>query len=173
MDDYIKFIKWMIQTSIFGAVVGFIFGKFGSWWDERQKDKRDGFLLLRNLLQEISNNRFKCQGIIRGNDPVYFETFSWDRLRLSKYFSFLEVNKYLIESVYNLYLSIHAGNIRVGVSLVALDSQIRNLNQGAAISMSQGAFVVLKDYLKDDLLAKLDVTEGEMRRFLRENKIMK
>jgi len=78
------FLKWFLESSIFGTILGFCLGKFGSVWDENKKKKEEGGQLLRNLLQEISNNRFKCQAIIQGRDAVYFETFSWDSLRLSR-----------------------------------------------------------------------------------------
>ena len=111
--------------------------------------------MLRNLLQEISNNRFKCQAIIQGRDAVYFETFSWDSLRLSRYFSLLSENKQLVSDLYNLYLSIYAGNIRVAAFLTAIDSQIRNLNSASA-TMSSTAGVVLRDFINIDLLPKLN-----------------
>ncbi|MFA5410862.1 MAG: hypothetical protein WC321_03260 [Candidatus Omnitrophota bacterium] len=166
-----EFIKWLIGTSLFGAVIGFFLGKFGTIWDDKRKEKGESSQLFRNLLQEIGNNRFKCQAIIQGRDAVYFEVYSWDVLRLSKYFSLLTSDRSLVDDLYNLYFSIYQANIRVGGVLSAIDSQIRTatINTNMASTTTQ----VLRDFLNVVLLPRLNILEGNLSTFLRERKIIK
>jgi len=36
------FLKWFLESSIFGTILGFCLGKFGSVWDENKKKKEEG-----------------------------------------------------------------------------------------------------------------------------------
>ncbi len=167
----IDLIKWFIGTSVFGTIVGFCLGKLGTKWGEEQKSKKDGYQLLRNLLQEIGTNRFKAEALLGGNDPIYFEVFSWDALRLNKYFQILAKDKPLLDSAYHLYLFIYQVNVRVAATHSALDSQIRN-PAPQATNISTAAYNAVKDYTRISLLPKLKEVEMALRIFLEKEKVL-
>ncbi len=69
--NVLEFLKYLIGSSAFGVVIGFVLGKWGASWEENKL----GDQLLRNLLQEVGSNRFKCQAVNQNRDPMYFEAF--------------------------------------------------------------------------------------------------
>lgn len=167
----VEFLKWLLGTSVFGVMVGFLLSKWGTAFEENRTEKKVRDQLLRNLLQEISNNRFRCQAISQGRDATYFERFSWDNLRLNKAISFLSNNRQLLDGLYNLYLFIDQGNLRVGAVLTALDANIRTgqLVQSNAINTTSS---ILRDFVNNVLLPQLNNLEGDFSRFLKDNKLI-
>jgi hypothetical protein len=165
------FIKWFLGTSVFGTIIGFCLGKFGSKWDEERKAKKEGHQLLRNLLQEVGANRFKAEAILGGHDPVYFEVFSWDVVKLNKYLQVLAKDKPVLDAIYFLYLLIYQTNLRVATAHAALDSIIRNPSQQAG-NMGNLANQTLKDYINASLLPKLKEVEMALRIFLQKERVL-
>lgn len=168
----LELIKWLVGTSVFGTIVGFCLGKLGTKWDEEQKTKKEGFQLIRNLLQEIGTNRFKADALLKNTDPIYFETFSWDTLRLNKYFQILARDKQMLDSIYHLYLHVYQSNLRVAGAHTALDSLIRNPTSKDAGNISNTAHNALRDYVSLTLLPKLREVEMGLRIFLEKEKII-
>jgi hypothetical protein len=167
MDNIIKILKFILESSLVGVVVGFVLGKWGAQWEENNKEDQ----LLRNVLQEIGHNRFKCQGVNQGANATYFERFSWDNVRLHKVFLRISRDQSLTNELYQLYFEIDQANLRVGGVLVALDAQIRTPGQPA--DTSNHTHNILRDYLNNTLLPRLNNLEGRYSAFLRNNKLIK
>lgn len=164
-------VKWLVETSMFGTIVGFFLGKLGSRIDDDRRDKKHNNQLLRNLYHEVGQNRFRAQAILQGEDPIYFETHSWDAVRLSKALSILDEDKPIFNKIYFLYHSISLSNLRVGATLTAIESIIRNPANSQTGEMSNSASRILREYIQVSLLPKLIEMETALRLFLSGKKI--
>lgn len=167
------FIKWLIGTSVFGAVVGFILGRWGAASADKHKEESFGHQLLRNLYQEVGSNRFKIQALLAGEDALYLETFSWDAVRVNRAFLIFDKDKAVHDKLHYLYLSIQRVNLRVAGVLTSLDSMLRNPANPGAKEMSDLATKILKEYAQATLLPRLIEMETALRLFLEKEKIIK
>ncbi len=164
--NVLDFLKYLMGSSALGVVIGFVLGKWGASWEENKL----GDQLLRNLLQEVGSNRFKCQAVNQNRDPMYFERLSWDNLRLHKAFLRFSKNQNLVNELYHLYLLVDQANLRVAAFLTAIDAQLRvpNTNQQSIAATN----TLLRDLINAELLPKLNNFEGALSTFLREQKVI-
>lgn len=161
-----EFLKGFLGSSVFSVILGFCLGKWGNIWDDNRKIKEEGRQFLRNLMQEIMNNRVKCQAVIQHKDPIYFEKFSWDALRLSKHLSILSKDKDLLNSLHKLYIYIDSANLGAHITLTALDCNIKNRNTDTQ-AIANHANKIMIDSIAVDLLPKLSTLEDRLAVFLR------
>ena len=161
-----EFFKWLFDTAIFGTIIGFLLGRFGSSAEENRKRNEEGQQLLRNLFQEVAGNRLKSQAILDGRDPAFFDVYCWANLRFSNHFSVLSEDKHLIDTLYDLYYVVYNANLRVGGCITAIDNVIRT---GV---VNQKPNEILVDFINRILLPKLNKVEGELGAFLRSRKVI-
>lgn len=158
--NYENVIKIIVNSAIFGIFAGYFLRR----WEEKDKERKDGDGLIRGLAQEIGGNRFRCQGIAKGTAPIYFDTFLWDNIRLSKYFNRLWSEKKLVNDLFNLYLLLTSANFRINLVQVASNNLIIQPNPQSKTTHDK-AYAELINFMTKDVLPKLETMEKRMSEF--------
>ncbi len=152
--NLIENILLLANTAAFGIVLGYFITRV----DERRKVNEEGKDLIMALQLEVSNSRFRCQAIIKGHAPTYFETYIWDSVRLGKHFKLLSKIAELTNQLFNLYMMLAGANWRINNESIAKTNGLINPNS-TTIETHRRAHENLVAFLRDELDSKLKTAE--------------
>ena len=154
-------------TTLLGVGLGYWLGLIGE--DKREKRNKDNVNaeLMRALLQEIGNNRIKCQTISTNQEAnSYLDFYIWDRIRISDtlYHCITMKNADIYQRIITVYMGIQNINLKIAANLSALDSFIRT---GGSISpdMMNKTYGLLRETVIA-FLPQLTAIENTYRDFL-------
>ena len=172
-EQFCEFLKNLAPTALscistlLGVGLGYWLGLIGE--NKREKRNKDNVNaeLMRALLQEIQNNRIKCQTISTNQEAAsYLDFYIWDRIRISDtlYHCITMKNSDIYHKIIAVYTGIQNINLRIAANLSALDSFIRS---GGTISpdMRNNTYRLLRETVIAFLLQLTDL-ENTYRDFL-------